>query len=111
MSIKMKNLIMENTENRVNLMRLEEILAKVAPQLSTSEQEKLADVYVELKMLVESLNVTPHTVFNNKDWKLLNMILMGKVAQMKLVVEEIAEDNKEVDCWPLVKAIDLVLIY
>jgi hypothetical protein len=36
---------------------------------------------------------------------------MGKVAQMKLVVEEIAEDNKEVDCWPLMKALDLILTY
>ena len=107
----MKNLIKENTENRVNLMRLDAILEKLAPQLSTSEQEKLADVYIDLKEIANALNVTPQTIFNNADWKLLNMILMGKVAQMKLVVNEIAEDNKEVDCWPLMKALDLVLVY
>jgi len=107
----MKKLIKESTENRVNLMRLDAILENFAPKLTKKEQEKLADVYVDLQELVETLNTTPHTIFNNKDWKLLNMILMGKVAQMKLVVEEIAEDNKEVDCWPLMKALDLILTY
>jgi L-rhamnose mutarotase len=107
----MKNLIKENTENRVNLMRLDAILEKLAPQLSTSEQEKLADVYIDLKEIADALNVTPYTIFNNADWKLLIMIMMGKVAQMKLIVNEIAEDNKEVDCWPLMKALDLVLVY
>jgi uncharacterized protein YfdQ (DUF2303 family) len=111
MTIRMTELINENTENRVNLMRVDAILEDFAPKLTTKDQEKLADVYVDLKELVESLNTTPHTIFNNKDWKLLNMILMGKVAQMKLVVEDIAEDNKEVDCWPLMKALDLILTY
>lgn len=111
MTIKITELINENTENRVNLMRLDAILEDFAPKLTTKEQEKLADVYVELTELVNSLNTTPYSIFNNRDWKLLNMILMGKVAQMKLVVEDIAEDNKEIDCWPLIKAIDLILTY
>jgi hypothetical protein len=38
------------------------------------------------------------------------MVLIGKVAEFKLVAEDIAEDNKDVDCWPLAKALDTILI-
>lgn len=104
------NEITNQTPRRVQLMRVEAILENLAPQLSESEQKKIAEIYVELKMLAESLNMTPYTVFNNEHWKLLEMVLIGKVAEFKLVVEDIAEDNKDVDCWPLAKAIDTILI-
>ena len=79
--------------------------------LEKKEQEKLASAYVEVKELADTLNMTPYTVFNHEHWKLLNIVLMGKVAELKLVVEDIAKDNKEIDCWPLMKAIDLILTY
>ncbi len=110
---KLKELLSEITNQvprRVQLMRVEAILENLAPQLSESEQKKIAEIYVELKMLAESLNMTPYTIFNHDHWKLLEMVLIGKVAEFKLVVEDIAEDNKEVDCWPLAKAIDTILI-
>ena len=112
MSILLKDLLTEGTQmNRVNLMRVETILENLTPKLNTKEQQKLAEVYVELKELTEVLNQTPFNVFTKQDWHLLNMILVGKVAEFKLVAESIAEDNKQVDCWPLAKAIDLILIY
>lgn len=113
MSIKMKDLINEDTattSNRVSLMRVEAILENVAPQLSEKDQKKLASIYVELKALAEGMNMTPYTIFNHDHWKLLNMVLAGKVAEFKLVVEDIAEENKDVDCWPLARAIDTILI-
>lgn len=111
MSSRLKDLIMEGTTNRVSLHRLDAILEDVASKLSKKEQEKLASAYVEVKELADNLNMTPYTIFNHEHWKLLNIILMGKVAELKLVVDDIAKDNKEVDCWPLVKAIDLILTY
>ena len=102
---------MEGTTNRVSLQRLDAILANVAPKLSKKEQEKLASAYVEVKQLADNLNMTPYTVFNHEHWKLLNLILMGKVAELKLVVDDIAKDNEEIDCWPVMKAIDLILTY
>lgn len=111
MSLQLKRLILENKENRVNLMRIEAILENVAPKLGKKEQEKLASIYVELQTLAETLNQTPYSVFNQNHWKLLNMILAGKVAELKLVVEDIAKDNKEIDLFPLSRAIDLILIY
>jgi hypothetical protein len=115
MSTRLKNLLSENTiTRRVDLMRLNAILENVASKLEKKEQEKLASTFVELQQLVETLNKTPYTIFNNTEWKLLEMVLTGKVAEMKLIVEDIAKDNKnnkEVDCWPLIKAIDLILTY
>ena len=110
MSTKLKHLIAENIENRINLMRVEAILENLAPQLSQDDQNKIAGAYVELKMLVTGLNETPYTVFNEEQWKLLKMVLAGKVAEMRLVLEDIAEDNKDVDVWPLATALDTVLI-
>ena len=113
MSIRMRDLIQEDTSmvsQRVNLMRVEAVLENLAPKLSEKEQKKLAEIYVELKQLAESLNMTPYTVFNHEHWKLLNLVLAGKVAEFKLVAEDIAEENKDVDCWPLAKAIDTILI-
>ena len=109
---RLKDLLTEGvTERRVNLMRVEATLENLAHHLSDKDQEKLAKVFVELNEVACSLNETPQTIFNPLQWKLLNMVLAGKVAELRLVVEDIAEDNKEVDCWPLIKAIDLVLVH
>ena len=108
----LKDLLIEGTTtNRISLTRIEAIMETIAPKLSATDQKKLAEAYVELKGLSDSLNVTPYNIFNHDHWKLLNMILMGKVAQFKLVVEDIAEDNKEIDFAPLANAIELILTY
>ena len=110
--IKFRDLLTEGTtERRINLMRVEAVLENLAHHLSEADQKKLAKTFVELHELVCSLNETPQTIFNTEQWRLLNMVLAGKVAELRLIAEDIAEDNKEVDCWPLVKAIDLILIY
>ena len=109
----LKDLLNEVTSQvprRVQLTRVEAVLENLAPKLSEKDQKKLAEIYVELKTLAESLNETPYTIFNNQHWTLLEMILRGKVAEFKLVAEDIAEDNKDVDCWPLATALDTVLI-
>ncbi len=109
----LKDLLKEVTSQvprRVQLMRVEAVLENLAPKLSEKDQKKLAEIYVELKTLAESLNETPYTVFNANHWELLEMVLRGKVAEFKLVAEDIAEDNKDVDCWPLATALDTVLI-
>jgi hypothetical protein len=108
--IKLTNLLVEGTtERRINLMRVEAVLENLAHHLSSKDQQKLAKVFVELHEIACSLNETPQTIFNTVQWKLLNMILAGKVAELRLIAEDIAEDNKNVDCWPLVKAIDTIL--
>jgi hypothetical protein len=111
MPYRLKSLISEGTTNRVALERIDAILATLAEQLDTKEQEKLASAYIEVKELADKMNMTPYTIFNNDHWKLLNMILMGKVAELRLAVEDVAKDNKDIDCWPLMKAIDLILTY
>lgn len=110
--MKLKDLLNETCQvsRRVQLAQVEVILEKIAPELSESEQKKVAEVYLDLKLMAESLNMTPYTMFNNNHWVLLEMVLKGKIAEFKLIAEEIAEDNKNVDCWPLVKALDTVLI-
>ncbi len=111
MGTQLTQILMENTENRVSLIRLEAVMENLVGKLSEKEQKELAKVYFELKELADSLNETPYTVFNNNHWKLLNMVLAGKVAELRLLAEDIAEDNKEIDLFPLMNAIDLILIY
>lgn len=112
MTTQLKDIILtEGTTNRVSLQRVDVTLANLAEKLENKEQEKLASAYIEVKELADNLNMTPYTIFNHEHWKLLNIILMGKVAELKLVVEDIAKDNKEIDCWPVMKAIDLILTY
>jgi L-rhamnose mutarotase len=109
----LKDLLNEVTSQvprRVELMRVEAVLQNLAPKLKEADQKKLAEIYVELKTLAESLNETRYTIFNATQWELLEMVLRGKVAEFKLIAEDIAEDNKDVDCWPLATALDTVLI-
>jgi hypothetical protein len=109
----LKDLLNEVTSQvprRVQLMRVEAVLENLVPKLKEADQKKLAEVYVELKQLAEMLNETPYTIFNANQWGLLEMVLKGKVAEFKLLAEDIAEDNKDVDCWPLATALDTVLI-
>jgi L-rhamnose mutarotase len=109
----LKDLLNEVTSQvprRVQLMRVEAVLENLAPKLKEKDQKKLAEIYVELKTLADSLNMTPYTIFNAEHWKLLEMVLIGKVAEFKLVAEDVAEDNKDIDCWPLATALDTVLI-
>lgn len=109
----LKNLLNEATSQvprRVYLMRVEAVLENIAPQLKEADQKKLAEVYVELKQLAEMLNETPYTIFNANQWGLLEMVLKSKVAEFKLLAEKIAEDNKDIDVRPMVKALDTVLI-
>jgi hypothetical protein len=94
----------------ISLVRVNSLLNEFAPKLEKKEQEKLADAYAQLEILVESLNKTPYSIFNQDQWRLLNLVLMGKVAELQLVVEDIAEKNKDIDYWPLAKAIETILI-
>ena len=111
MSTKLKDLLLEETERRVSLVALESHLAELSTKLSEADQNKLAGALVELQMLTTSLNETPYTIFNHDHWKLLKMVLAGKVAELRLVAEDIAEDNKEVDFFPLMKILDSILTY
>jgi len=98
------------TTRRVHLMRVETILENIAPRLKQADQKKLAEIYIELKQMAEMLNETPYTIFNTQQWALLEIVLKGKVAEFKFFAEDIAENNKDVDCWPLAYAIDTILI-
>ena len=111
MSTMLRDLLKEETERRVSLVALESHLVDFAPKLSEADQKKIAEAMVELQMLATSLNETPYTIFNHDHWKLLKMVLAGKVAELRLVAEDIAEDNKEVDFFPLMKIIDSILTY
>ena len=112
MSTMLKDLLLlEETERRVSLVALESHLADLSAKLSEADQNKLAGALVELQMLATSLNETPYTIFNRDHWKLLKMVLAGKVAELRLVAEGIAEDNKEIDFFPLMKILDSILTY
>lgn len=111
MSTLLKNIINETVENRVSLTRVDALIAKIGEELSEADQKKLAEPYVELQLVADMLNQTRYTMENAREWPLLKMILTGKVAELRLTIEDIAEKNKKIDCCPLKDALDLLLTY
>lgn len=109
MTISLRSILKENIENQVSLTRIDALIAKVAEELSEADQKKLAEPYVELQLVADAFNQKPHTIFNNDEWVFLKFILMGKVAELRLVVDTLAEKNKKIDCCPLKDALELLL--
>lgn len=107
----LKRLITENIENRINTTRLDALMQKLAEELTQKEQDKLAEPYVELIMMIDTLNKTPHTIFNNDQWSLFKLVFVGKVAEVMLVLDEISEKNKKADCAVVKGALELLLTY
>lgn len=105
----LRNIIAESIENKISTAKVDALIEKYADELSKENQEKLAKPYVELLCLVDMLNKTPHTIFNNDQWSLFKLMLSGKIAELMLVLDEMAEKNKKVDHVPLRNALDEML--
>jgi hypothetical protein len=96
-------------KNKVSLTKVEVLLANIADELSEAEQKKLATPFVNLQILAETMNSVPYSLFNSKNWKELTEKFVELVGELKEAVEDVAKDNKKVDCCPLKDALDLLL--
>jgi hypothetical protein len=110
--ISLKTLILENAENRVNMMRVQTIMEKVYPMLTETQTKALMQLCTEIHMMVAQLNTKPYlrTEASMMEWKLLLAATQMKLNELKSEVLTIAESKEELNLVPLIKALDEVLI-
>lgn len=111
--ILLKNLISENTYNRVNLMKIGALMEKALPELTKDQSKKLTELFTELSMMSTNMNGLPYTVKEYKlnEWQLLIASFHKKLDEFRSEVMKINEKSDKVNCAPLIKALDEALTY
>jgi hypothetical protein len=107
--IRLKDILLENTENRVNLMKLEALMEKMLPELTKTENTKLTQLCTEVHEMVGKFNTLPYTIHNRDDWTVLRIALMAKLLEIKTEAEKMVDSDK-VDVQPFIKALDEILV-
>lgn len=109
MTIKLKDLVLENKENRITLMKLTALMEKMLPEMTKAQSEKLTQLCTEVHTMVNELNVLPYTIYNHQEWQVLKLAMMAKLMEVKAEAEKLLESDK-VDVKPFIKALDEVLV-
>lgn len=107
-SLLLKNLLRENMERRVNLMKVSAIMDKVLPEVSKEQGKKLTELFTEVSMLATQMNVLPYTKFNITEWQISVATIHVKLHELKEEVVKIADKENRVDLMPLVRALEEV---
>lgn len=110
--IRLKNLLMENAENRINLIKIQTIMEKLYPELNDTQSKKLMELCTEVHMMASQMNTLPYIKSQTSlvEWQLLIAAFKTKVSELREEVIKACEDKK-IDSRPVVKALDEVLTY
>jgi hypothetical protein len=103
--IRLRDVLQENTENRINLMKLEVLMEKMLPALTKTQNTKLTQLCTELHEMVNAFNMLPYTIYNRIEWPVLQITLMTKLMELKTEAEKMVDSNN-VDVKPFIKALD-----
>ena len=108
--IRLRKLIVENTENRISLMKVEAIITKVIPQLSAAQSSKLLQLFTEVTVMATALNMLPYTVKTNRvqEWTGLTSVFKTAVLALREEICCMIDKKKDVDFTPLISALDEV---
>ena len=107
--IRLKDIILENKENRIGLMKLTAIMEKLVPELTKAQQTRLTELCTEAYILIEELNQFPCTIFNYPQWQVLKFGVVAKLTEVKLEAEKLMESDK-VNVVPFIKALDEIIV-
>jgi hypothetical protein len=71
--IRLRDLLLENPENRINLMKVQTILEKIYPVLKDAQVKKLMELCAEAHVMASQLNMKPYvrTESTMVEWKFL----------------------------------------
>jgi hypothetical protein len=110
--IRLTDLLKENAERRVNLMKIQAIMEKLYPELTDSQSKKLMELCTEVHMMASQMNTIPYirTESSMMQWAILEATFKAKVGELKEEVVKVCEDKK-IDSATVVKALDEVLTY
>lgn len=106
MSLLLKDLLRENMERRLNLMKVQAIMEKVLPEISKEQANKLSELFTEASIMATQLNMTPYTKFKMVEWQLSIGAVHAKLYELKEEVMKICEKENRVDLMPLVRALE-----
>ena len=110
--IRLTDFLVENAERRVNLMKIQAIMEKLYPELTSAQSKKLTELCTEVHMMASQMNTIPYirTESSMTQWAILEAAFKAKVVELKEEVTKVCEDKK-IDCTTVVKALDEVLTY
>lgn len=111
MSLRLKDLLRESAERRMNITRIQVLVEKVLPEVTESQAKTLTELVAEISMRVTNLNAIPYTIFNANVWQLAIMETYMKLSELREEVVKISESGKSINCAPLLKALDEVFTY
>lgn len=111
MSLRLKDLLRESAERRLNVMRIQVLVEKVLPEVTESQAKTLTELCAEICMRATNLNAIPYTIFNAREWQLAIMETYMKITELREEVVKISEGGKQECCAPLLKALDEVFTY
>lgn len=109
----LKKLMLETAlkTNRVNLMKIGTLMEKITPELNKNQSKKVTELFTEISMMATQLNVLPYTKFNAEAWELLIFGTNQKLMELKEEVAKIASGKQNINCAPLLKALDEAILH
>lgn len=110
--IRLKNLMFENLENRVNLTKLQTVLEKLYEQLSESDMKSVQEVFLELSEMVSQLNTSRYirTEQGLVEWSIAAAAFRQKVAELQEQVLKLSEKQTEVNFSTTLSVLEELLI-
>ena len=108
----LKKLMMENAlkTNRINLMKIGALMEKITPELNKTQSKKVTELFTEISMMATQMNVLPYTKFNMEAWQLLILGTNQKLMELKEEVAKIASGKQNINCSPLLNALDEAIL-
>jgi hypothetical protein len=90
--IRLKDLLIENKENRISLTKVATIMEKVIPELTDTQSKKLMELCAEIHTIADDLNKTPYTIHNYEGWQVLEAQFVEKLMKLKEEAEKHADN-------------------
>lgn len=103
----MTQLLNENIENRVSLMKITAIMEKMLPEVTKAQSKKLMELCVEASNMADMLNQIPYTIHGTEKWVALKTAMLLKLAEIKQ--EAMKLDPEKVNVKPYIVALDEVI--
>lgn len=110
--IRLKDLLTENAglkERRIDLVKLEVLMAKMLPELTKTDSKKLMELCNEVHQLAQDLNKVPYQIWNAyPEWPILKAALIEKLVEVK--EETLKVTSEKFDATTFIKALDELIV-
>lgn len=105
--IRMTQLLNENMENRVSLMKVTAIMEKMLPEVTKAQSNKLMELCAEAHNMAGVLNQIPYTIHGTEKWNTLKAAMLLKLVEIR--EEAMKLDPEKINVKPYIVALDEVI--